>query len=74
MQYEWPLQNKDASLEEQLLSTKSVEPKIPKTEMTLNAVVEASKQIRNAVRQLSVQGPSNKPITPFTVTSADLNR
>ena len=50
MQYEWPLQNKDASLEEQLLSTKSVEPKIPKTEMTLNAVVEASKQIRNAVR------------------------
>ena len=50
MQYEWPLQKKDASIEEQLCSTWQVKAKIPKTEMKLNTVIEASKSIRNAAR------------------------
>ena len=42
--------------------------------MSLNTIIEANKQISTAARQLKPYHPHDKPITPFTVTSADTTR
>ena len=47
------------------------ETKLLKLDMSLNTIVEANKQINTAARQLKPFHPNDKPITPFTVTSAD---
>ena len=68
--YKWPLAKKNASIEEQILSPMHQEPKLLKTDLSLNTVVEASKQIKQAARQTSLYRPSDVPITPFLVSSA----
>ena len=68
--YKWPLAKKNASIEEQILSPMHHEPKLLKTDLSLNTVVEASKQIRQAARQTSLYRPSDIPLTPFMVSSA----
>jgi len=51
IEYEWPLPTKNPSVEEQILSPLAAnKDKVRVTEMNLNAVLEATKQIRSAVR------------------------
>ena len=45
-----------------------------KTEMPLNTVIEASKQIRNASLQLKPYNPSDKPLTNFSFTAGNLGQ
>jgi len=72
--YKWPLPKKNAPIEEQILSPLYREPQFIKSDMSLNTLVEASKQIRSAARQTQRFSPTAKPVTPFTVTTASFAR
>ena len=72
--YKWPLPKKNPTVEEQILSPLAREPKLLKTDMSLNTLIEASKQIKNAIKQTQVYSPSAKPVTPFTVTTASFGK